>query len=469
MNILEHLEDIFCQPRLDDARSVLLSFPGGISLTVKDSFEGIVSIGSIGSGKTSADRTTKLSLLKHGYGVLVCCVKASEADEWVNVAKEAGRSHDVVHFRPGGDYRFDPFEKETNPAEAVLLVQEMMEIINGCEQKNSNDIFWQKEGAKLLLHAFTITYHAIARFDWIDSLRIIQDHATDLEQVNSKAWRERSYNYKAVCKALEMSPQNTDVMRSYDFWLRVFPAYDPKTRANVLAVTANLLEQFQSEPLRSAFSGNSNCSPLDILSRQKIIIIDFPVLQNRMMGLVANSIWLYCTCRVATQKNRNRPAAIHIDEAQFLLTPEMMRMQSVIRSHSVSTILLFQNLGVLQERMTTAAVDGLLGSINTVIFTRQSDAKTRQWAADRIGKKKTIRHTRNSGTSRGHGSGSSYSISKEAVWDYKFHPDEFSNLATGGKAYGYKVGSIVLTGAKAFKAKWHQLHPGSWGSVKPKY
>jgi len=468
--ILNFLEDRFCEHRLDDPFSALLKFPTGAELILKHTYEGLAFMGSIGSGKSSAARTLQLALLGHGYGMLICCVKTEEADTWQEAAAAAGRSHDFIRFSAGSGHRYNPFAGATNPAEAVLLLQEMMQLIHGDDNGNSNYTFWKTEGGKVLNHAFTIVLHATGRIDWIDALKVIQDHAVDLDQANSKTWRDRSYTYKLVSQALARCPHNGEVTRSSDFWLQTFPCYDPKTRANVLAVTANLLEQFQSEPLRTSFSGESNCGPLDILTKRKIICVDFPVLQNRMMGLLANSIWHFCTCRIATEKNRHHPAAIYIDEAQFLLTAETMRMQTVIRSHSVATILLFQSLAVLRERMSEAAVAGLLGNLNTVIFSRQSDPETRQWAADRIGKRKTIRETRNRGSSYGRGAGgSSSSVTKEEIWDYRFHPDYFSDLKTGGKENGYQVGTIVLLGHKAFRAKWHQNKPGTWGSVKPRY
>jgi type IV secretory pathway TraG/TraD family ATPase VirD4 len=468
--ILKFFENRVCEPRLNDDASVLLKFPTGAELVIKNTYEGYAQIGSIGSGKTSAALSLQLPMLRHGYGILICCVKSDEAAHWEEVAAMAGRSHDFIRFCPGSGHRFNPFDGATNPSEAVNLLQELMEVINGDQGGGSNALFWKSEGGKVMLHAFTIVLHAVGRIDWIDALRVIRDHASSLDQVESQAWRERSHTFKSVQEALAKFPHNGEVQRSSEFWLRTFPAYDPRTRANVLAVTANLLEHFQSEPLRSSFSGDSTCGPLDILTRQKIICVDFPVLQNRLMGLIANSIWNFCTCRVATEKNRHRPAAIYIDEAQFLLTEETMRMQTVIRSHSVATILLFQNLPVLRARMSQAAVAGLLGSMNTIVFSRQADSETRQWAADRIGKKRTIRETRNRGSSYGRGAGgSSSSVSKEEIWDYKFHPDEFSNLKTGGRENGYKVGTIVLHGDQAFRAKWHQIKPGSWGTVQPKY
>jgi len=465
--ILDLLEKLLCEPRLDDPSSVLLRMPGSTNLRVKDTFEGIACIGSTGSGKTSAALSLKQALLRHGYGLLIACVKPTEAEEWQQVIADCGRSHDLILFSPGSQYRFDPIETEPSPAEAAALLQDLNSVLHASSATSENSTFWKTESSKVMRHAFTIVLHALGRIDWNKSSQVIASHASDLEQTHSKAWQERSVCYRLLCLAQQRSPRDEDLKRSIDFWLSAFPGYDPKTRANVVGVTANLLEKFQYEPLRSLFSGPSICSPQDILNKGKIVIVDLPVLTDRLTGTIANSIWLYSFCRALTKRTTTHPCAIWIDEAQFLLTEEMMQIQSIIRSHSVSTILLFQNISVLQERLSKVAVTGLLGNINTLIFSRQSDAETRQWAADRIGKIKKIRKTRNYGTTQSKGGGSSFSLSKEEVWDYRFQPDNFSALKTGGPSSGFKVETIVLSGDRAFRAKWHQLQPGSAFTVKP--
>jgi hypothetical protein len=465
--ILESLEDIFCRPRLDDPASPVLKFTTGAELVIRDTYEGIALIGATASGKTSAALTIKKSLLRHGYGLYIGCVKDGEGEEWQKIVAEAGRSHDFIRFQKGSGYRFNPFEHETNPAEAVALLQEMMALLNGNEKNNPGSIFWNTESGKVVGHGFNIGFHAFGRMDWVSASKICKDFALSLEQVDSKSWQARSFNYQAVKEAERLFPHSSEVKRSSDFWFKTFPSYDPRTRANVMAVVGNLLDRLEQEPFVSLFSGVSNCTPMDILNHRKIICCDLPVLTDRMTGTLANSIWLYSMCRAIPKRKSASPAAIYIDEAQFLLSDEMMLLQTVIRSHSVATILLFQNLSVLQERLSKASVTALLGNINTLILTRQSDAETRQWAADRVGKQKCVKETKSRGTSPGRLGTSSTTLSKVEVLDYKFQPDDFYHLSTGGHKNRCKVESIVVAGTQAFRADWHQVTPGSIGTVKP--
>jgi len=104
-----------------------------------------------------------------------------------------------------------------------------------------------------------------------------------------------------------------------------------------------------------------------------------------------------------------------------------------------------------------------------MIFTRQPDAATRQWAADRIGKVKRQRKTENQGRTHGRSDGTSSSESTEWVWEHKFEPSVFGLLKNGGEKYSYKVESIVHSGDQSFRASWHQEKPGKGGTVKPMY
>jgi len=203
------------------------------------------------------------------------------------------------------------------------------------------------------------------------------------------------------------------------------------------------------------------------MDNNKIVIVDLPVLTDRRAGTIANAIWLYSMCYDIPNRKTNRPAVIYIDEAQFLVNDELKMIQTISRSSCVGIVLLFQNIAVLEERFSKEAVRGLLSTINTFVFTRQSDAESRQWASDRIGKIEKVRETRNYGNSQSKGGGSSFSITKEIVRDYQFQPEDFSSLKRGGPENWFRVEAIVLTDGKAFRAKFHQICPGAFCTVKP--
>jgi type IV secretory pathway TraG/TraD family ATPase VirD4 len=466
--IINWFENKVCMPPLGADGSPLLKFPNGADFTAKDSYSGIGAIGSIDSGKTSLAHTIRQSLLAHRYGLLVLCVKVEEADEWAKLADEMGRTHDFVRFTVGGRYRFNPFTG-LDPVEVVSALEDIGSVFSPTTSISENSAFWKGEGRKLLRNAATLDFHANGSISLESLAKVINSFAKNSDQVESKSWQEKSACYQALMQAEQRSSGDHDVALAREFTLDTFPNYDPKTQGNVIAVVGNLLENLRREPFRSLFSGVSNISPEDILDRSKIVCVDIPVLDKRATGTIANAIWLFFFCRALTKRKTASPAALYIDEAQFLVSPELQMTQTVIRTHHVATILLFQNLSVLRKHLSEDEAKALLNTLNTMIFTRQADADTRQWAADRIGKVRRQRKTESQGRTHGHSGGASASESTEWVWEYKFEPSLFGLLKNGGKKYGYEVESIVHTGDKSFRASWHQTKPGRGGTVKPQY
>ena len=82
--------------------------------TLRNAVEGVQIFGGIGSGKTSGSgRMIASSFLKNGFGGIVLCAKPDEADEWIRYARECGREDDLILFREGSEWRFNPLHYET--------------------------------------------------------------------------------------------------------------------------------------------------------------------------------------------------------------------------------------------------------------------------------------------------------------------------------------------------------------------
>jgi TraM recognition site of TraD and TraG len=466
--LIDWFESQVCVPPPGDDASPLLRFDNGTEFTEKDSYSGIGIMGGIDSGKTSLARTLRQSLLGHGYGLLILCVKNDEAETWEKEAIEMGRGHDFVRFRVGGGHRFDPFFG-LDPVEAVAALEDVNSVLSSGTDTSGDSAYWKAEAKKFMRNAATLVFHATGYIDLREIAKVCTSYAKDVDQVKSKAWQERSACYKNLLKAEQRSSGNQDVALAREFFLETFPSYGSRAQGSVLSITGNLLENFRREPFTSLFSGRSNVSTDDILERGKIVCVDVPVLEKDEVGTIVNSIWLFFFCRALTKRKSRRPAAIYVDEAQFLLCRELQRRQTVIRTHNVATVILFQNIPVLKDYLNEQAVTGLLSTLNTLIFTRQQDDFSRQWASNRISMRRKYRKTENQSHTPGRSAGVSYSESTELVWDHKFHPSVFVDLKNGGKKHGYKVESIVQTADKAFRASWHQKRPGSKNTVKPIY
>ncbi|MGE3819157.1 MAG: hypothetical protein AB7I30_06950, partial [Isosphaeraceae bacterium] len=76
--------------------------------TIRHSYQGIQVLGGVGSGKSSGSGRTILdALMRHGYGGLILCAKVSDLQDYLEIARDAGRLDSVIVFEPGGPYRFN--------------------------------------------------------------------------------------------------------------------------------------------------------------------------------------------------------------------------------------------------------------------------------------------------------------------------------------------------------------------------
>ena len=151
------------------------------------------------------------------------------------------------------------------------------------------------------------------------------------------------------------------------------------------------------------------------------------------------------------------------DECQETVTRELMRQLAVLREYRTTTVLLTQNLAVLDARVGRDAREGILGNVTTKIFLQQNHAETREWAAQQIGKAKFMRTSETTHWGKGK---PQHSETRQLVEDWRVAPAEFAKLKTGGTPNDYIVESIVLKGGAAWRARWHQTKPGKNGTVK---
>ena len=96
-----------------DLSMPLLGLSDSDELTLEQAARGIAIWGSTGSGKTSGSgQAIARSYLKHGFGGLVLCAKKSEADWWLKLAEEEGRSKSIIHVHPNANMMFDFLDYE---------------------------------------------------------------------------------------------------------------------------------------------------------------------------------------------------------------------------------------------------------------------------------------------------------------------------------------------------------------------
>jgi hypothetical protein len=129
---------------------------------LRDALEGLAIFGAQGSGKTSSSgRLIAHKFLRAGFGGLVCCAKADEADLWRRYLEETGRETDGRFFSVDGDLRFNfvDYESKTSSIGFVEnLVTLMCDVasIRRSAEGGGNQAFWIAERAKLVRNGLTL-------------------------------------------------------------------------------------------------------------------------------------------------------------------------------------------------------------------------------------------------------------------------------------------------------------------------
>lgn len=441
----------------DPADELLLKFATGETLSRRALTESLLVMASVGKGKTTLLRTPLCAMLRDGFGGLVPVVKGSLVDDVVRFVRAEGRERDLIVLRPGGAHVFNPFENEPQPDEAAALLAELSEVLAGRKREGENEAFWREQLAIILRHLFTLCQVSCGRLDMMVAAELFDGRANSLAQVADPHWREASPLARVLKTAVAQSA-DAETLEAVSYFERTYPSHGDRLQGSLAATVSAVFDHLRRPPLRQLFTGRSSFTMDDLLDRGKICVVALPVLDSTA-GRVANALVQFCFCRAAVKRPRSHYSFLILDECQELVSRELMTKLAVLREFRVASVLLTQNLAVLDERIGETAREGLCGLLGTKIFGAQNHAATRQWASEQIGKCKMRVQSKTTGHSSGRGGGgSSASLSEHEQWDYRVPPLAFAQLAVGE--------TIVLRDGRFWRARWHRDSPGKAGTVR---
>lgn len=456
ISLLSAFERLFIGREVHPSNERLLCFRNGETLSRNALTESVLVVASINKGKTTLLRTPLRAMLRDGFGGLVPVVKGSLIPDVVDFARAERRERDLVVLGTGAAHVFNPLEHEARPAEAAALLAELSEVLAGRARDGVNEAFWREQLAIILRHLFTLCQAACGRLDLLVAAELFDARASTLAEVADPVWRTSSPMARAMDKA-QRQQARPELLDAVNYFTRSFPTHGDRLQGSLAATVGGVFDQLRRPPLRELFTGRSTFSMEDLFERGKICVVGLPVLDSAA-GRVANALMQFCFCRAAVRRSRRHYSFLVMDECQELVTRELMEKLAVLREFKVATILLTQNLAVLDERIGETAREGLCGLMGTKIFGPQGHAATRQWASDQIGKCKIVVQTRSKGySSSERGSGSNHGTSEHEHWDYRVAPIHFARLRVGE--------TIVLRDGRVWRARWHKAKPGRWRTV----
>lgn len=460
-------------------QTIIRNWGNGHAFRLADAQTGVCVFGATGSGKTSGPaRHLAYGYLAAGFGGLVLTAKKSESQMWRSWAADCGREHDLVIVNADGDRRFNFLEWESSRPEEggglsiniVNLLDEIAIAISGHEESSSSEKFWEQ--ALHHLNTNTVELPLLAGLEI--SLPLLRSIVTSgpysPEQVNDPEWKKTS-----VCAAiLEEADKATakadaqtraDFEECRDYFLIEFPNLSEKTRSIITLTFSMLVRPLITRPLRRIFSSDSNIRPEDTFDG-KIIVVDLPVQEFRLVGRIANLAWKYClqvaVLRRVQPTDRQsflRPVFLWADEAHNFVSKFDSEYQAVARSAGGCTVYLTQNRESFRRVLKNYdAVDSLLGNLQCKIFC-QNAGETNDWAAKILGERYINITSTNAGLSRNdqafpmpqpQQAGYNAGVSRSEQRRYFVEPATFTTLKRGGAHYNYQVEAIVYNGGHLF-------------------
>ena len=365
--IASMLERVAIGPAVDPADEPVLGLGGGNLLTRRDLTEALAEITSTGKGKTTHIRTIGRALLRNRYGGLVLTVKQSQIGEFQALCRAEEREGDCFVIAPGGAHAFNPLEGETSASEAAALVAELAEVLaNRVRDGGENEAFWRTQLQIILRNLFELSLVAYGRLDLVLAAELFDSRANSLAEVADPNWLRQSPLAAAIAAA-RRHPECGEAGLAADYFAKTFPAHGDRLQGSLSATVSGVFDQLRRSPLRELFAGRSTFSMEDLLDHGKVCVVGLPVLDSDA-GRIANALLQYCFCRAATRRPRAQYSFLLSDECQETVSRALMQKLAVLREFKVTTILLTQNLAVLDDRIGETAREGLLGLMGTKLF-----------------------------------------------------------------------------------------------------
>jgi len=448
----------------------LLQFRHGGRLTVEDTFNNVLFIGSKNSGKTSSAKTLYRAFLKEGFGGLVLCVKSKQISEFQELCQECRRAGDLIVFGKGEKHVFNPLQEASN-TEATSLLLEIGEILSQrrSSEVSENEGFFRQQCQMALRNLVVLCRVAKGHLEIPEIGKLFAHRATSFNQLADPTWRKKSVLAEALDSARERAGKDTDLEMAIEYFEREFLALGDRLQGSVAATVSGTLDHLRRPLLAGLFGGESTFTMNDLLYKKKICVVGMPTLGwdekdvSGDEGRIANGVLQFCFLRAATRGKRETDAFLISDECQETVSRELREKLSVLREYRVATVLLTQDLAVMNARVGEVERDALFSNIETKVFLKQNHAKTRRWAAEEIEEVKQAQSQRSIHWGKG---APTHGEQESIVRDFRVAPIEFLRLKNGTEKNKCVVQSIILRGGELLREGWHQETPGERDTVK---
>ena len=472
--------------------TTLFSWPSNSSdkFTIRNAVEGIQIFGATGSGKSSGSaKKIAKSYLENGFGGLVLCAKPDERDVWEKYISDAGRDDDKVIFDLKSGLQFNPVRYEMeregegagetlNLVELIMVLYEISRTFSaGGGSAGKDERFWDNAVKRAIARSIDLLYLGNQEVTIENMRKVIstapnhqeakqivefvqqtrnpdeQDHVKEEAERALERWKGRSYCVRCLLTALDTEDFNEDERSQNDlvqsYFFREFARLVDRTKSIIEESFMGLVEPFNSGLLKKHFSGgvSPELFPEQAYLEGKIIILDFPVKEFLLAGVLAAGTYKYLFQQAMERRKIEdggnlTPTFLWVDESQFYLSQYDQLFATTARSSLTSIVYLTQNINnyyaAMGNESPEARTKSLLGNLTTKIYHANSDFETNEYASKAIGE----RFRQMTSLQKQSSSPASPTFSEQLF--HQVLTGDFTTLQKGGNpANGYKTEAII--------------------------
>lgn len=457
----------------------LLPLGNGEQFTLDDSFRGSAVLGATGSGKTSTIcHELALAFLKNGFGGIVPSVK-DERERWKMLARAAGREDDLIIVDERCEYTLNPFEYEMartgRGGGSVINVSSLLSTLVSCKTRGTgdrkatreNEGYWENASQELLRAVISLLHlaGAPASLDLISE--VIHSAPRSLDEVASLHWRTSS----RCCALMHQADQAADTAAKQrelvlvlEYFLKSFPTMPDATRGSVVSTYTATADVLRHGLMHELLGKGTTLDPR-VTEEGKVILVDLPILQFGVQGLLANAIFLYCWKRSIERRDVRRsprPNFFFSDEFHHLCVADDSLFFSTCRSSRVACVVASQ--GVANYRVALGGgeigretTDAMLNNLCHKWFMCNSCPASNAYASSLCGEHRDVMFNESESHALnewpvelfGSGDGQTTRGYSESVQP-EVRPEEFQRLRTGGPTNGFVADCILSRSGSPF-------------------
>lgn len=366
-----------------------------IWLTLNDACQNIITIGGIGSGKTTRVIQPALSqLMQQDCGGLIFDIKGDFRNAVHTLANRHKRHIDTVGV---GQHGISLLSGLTPEIAASFMKSTFYLSGSG----HGDSAFWIDTATELCKNALGVlsfcpgsySLEALYRFIFSDT-----DRKIFLEEAN--------------INAAEMDLQSTRLLRSYAaYHENIFPQFDQKVKQGVIATVAQVLTPFQHPSLVDAFCNESTGSAnMEEVLSGKIFLVDLPIAH---FGLGAKVVYTFIKLRFFNvlqsrpsrpDLNQDRPIFFMCDEYQEIISANKAGLSDLnfwdkSRSAKCIGIISAQSINSFRAAIGDKVLaDTVLQNFRQKIFFRTEDLETINFMNQLAGRAEVERTTKTEGS-----------------------------------------------------------------------